>query len=258
MKTAIALWTYAWSSPEVLPVLESVGASGVDAVSVHPDQLLAMDDGLRAEFVAAVAGQGLGVTVHGHCNTTRADVDRVVGWIGDRLVNYTMDRCLVPSPTGKDNHLGRMAPALRDLRDATAGTAVRYGFEDFPLDCRICGDARVALGELLECDRYGILVDVGHQHIWRSAQPDGERPTVADCFADLPVPLVEVHLHDNDGRRDQHAPLGHGSLDAAAVLAVLRARDEDFVLTCEYAPGLCQERKDEVLAAACADAPTWR
>lgn len=33
--------------------------------------------------------------------------------------------------------------------------------------------------------------------------------------------LAEVHLHDNDGRDDQHLPLGEGTADFGAVLAVL-------------------------------------
>ncbi len=41
---------------------------------------------------------------------------------------------------------------------------------------------------------------------------------------------MHVHLHDNNGRRDEHLPLGEGSVDWATVIGKLAKLDVRYVL----------------------------
>jgi sugar phosphate isomerase/epimerase len=61
----------------------------------------------------------------------------------------------------------------------------------------------------------GICVDSGHCHL------NGlDVATVIRACGEL---LVETHFHDNHGQRDEHNPLGDGTIDWPAVIRALRA-----------------------------------
>jgi sugar phosphate isomerase/epimerase len=49
---------------------------------------------------------------------------------------------------------------------------------------------------------------------------------------------VEIHLHDNDGTKDQHGHFGFGSVDFREVAGALKALCFDGVCTIEVAPPL--------------------
>ncbi len=55
-------------------------------------------------------------------------------------------------------------------------------------------------------DGIGLALDVGHANL------NG----CLDCFLDRPA--AHFHLHDNDGMRDAHSPVGTGTIDFAAVM----------------------------------------
>lgn len=62
--------------------------------------------------------------------------------------------------------------------------------------------------------RFGLCLDVGHANVYA--------PTaVQSWIAVWGKRIRHVHLHDNDAKRDQHAPLGTGTLNPAAVLEEL-------------------------------------
>lgn len=73
------------------------------------------------------------------------------------------------------------------------------------------------------------LIDLGHAHIngW----------DLPGLIRKLRPRLCGLHIHDNDGLRDQHLPIGKGTIDWQPVFAEMRAianPDCEFIL--EYAP----------------------
>lgn len=73
------------------------------------------------------------------------------------------------------------------------------------------------------------LIDLGHAHIngW-------DLPAL---IRKLGPRLCAVHIHDNDGLKDQHLPIGKGTIDWQPVLAEMKAIPNpgcEFIL--EYAP----------------------
>ena len=74
--------------------------------------------------------------------------------------------------------------------------------------------------------RIGFCLDVGHQNSFSSTP----LPVWLDVLADF---IREVHLHDNDGSRDHHLPIGRGSIDFDLLFRRLRSNREFPILTLE-------------------------
>jgi sugar phosphate isomerase/epimerase len=72
----------------------------------------------------------------------------------------------------------------------------------------------VTILELSHLDRVGICLDLGHAHITVG---------VADALATLGERIVSVHMHDNNGSKDEHLWPGDGTIDWPAALASLKA-----------------------------------
>jgi sugar phosphate isomerase/epimerase len=53
------------------------------------------------------------------------------------------------------------------------------------------------------------------------------------AFADLPLTVRELHLHDNKGVNDNHMYLGYGTLPLPAVVKGLQKTNFDGVVTIE-------------------------
>jgi sugar phosphate isomerase/epimerase len=85
----------------------------------------------------------------------------------------------------------------------------------------------------------GILLDTGHVNMALNA-PWCQHRTVSDFIESLPAPVLEVHLHDNHGREDEHLPPGEGDADLRGMLALLLRRGFNGPVTLETdlnAPG---------------------
>ncbi|MHA1829406.1 MAG: sugar phosphate isomerase/epimerase family protein [Candidatus Heimdallarchaeaceae archaeon] len=55
-------------------------------------------------------------------------------------------------------------------------------------------------------DNIGIALDIGHAHLWG-------KDYIKKLFEEVGKYIIHTHLHDNDGTRDQHLPLGKGTVD---------------------------------------------
>lgn len=73
------------------------------------------------------------------------------------------------------------------------------------------------------------LIDVGHANLngW----------DIASAIYHVKDRLAGLHLHDNDGKSDQHLPVGEGTIDWSSIFDVLRTEQIDCELVLEYAPG---------------------
>ena len=73
---------------------------------------------------------------------------------------------------------------------------------------------------LLEGTEIGVCFDVGHAHV---------SGTMDSFFAHSPG-FVNVHIHDNRGERDEHLPIGDGSIDFQRVLEGLQGYTGKMVI----------------------------
>jgi sugar phosphate isomerase/epimerase len=75
----------------------------------------------------------------------------------------------------------------------------------------------------------GYLVDVGHAHIngWNI-------PILIEKVAPR---LLALHIHDNDGKGDQHLPIYQGTMEWESIFQAMTHCNADCEFILEYAPG---------------------
>jgi sugar phosphate isomerase/epimerase len=116
-----------------------------------------------------------------------------------------------PLPPG-DNDARSLRRSLDALAEPAAASGVRLAFEVIPNDL----STPEALADLVTGEdafgEAGVCLDVGHAHLMGG---------VAEAAETLSGAIVTTHVHDNDGRDDQHlVPFG-GSIDWPAALTAL-------------------------------------
>lgn len=84
----------------------------------------------------------------------------------------------------------------------------------------------VALLDSLPASNVGFCLDLGHQNAFAATPLEG-------WLKALGPRLREVHLHDNSGRRDDHDPIGSGSVPFPALFAYLVEKGLRPVITLE-------------------------
>lgn len=73
---------------------------------------------------------------------------------------------------------------------------------------------------------WGFCLDVGHQHSF-------SKTPLATWVEALGEFLKEVHVHDNSGNRDDHLPVGQGSIDFPSFFGLLQTRRLTPLITLE-------------------------
>lgn len=74
---------------------------------------------------------------------------------------------------------------------------------------------------------FPVVLDAGHAHL--SGTTDGFMRTLADSVA-------EVHVHDNEGTRDQHLAIGSGSVDFTSLRLLFFRPNVLFTVESVYSP----------------------
>ncbi|NIP34508.1 MAG: TIM barrel protein [Thermoplasmata archaeon] len=186
-----------------------------------------LDTGERARVKDLAADLGLEISLHaGDCDLLTLDPG---------FLRYSEDRILTEAELARDlgavylnTHLGfpermvrpgkslwadehfdfqrRVAEAVRHVARVADATGVRILYEN---TYRLIEPLMEAINEC-SSPNVGFLLDVGHANI-----AGGVRELHSTMSRK--GKLFALHLHDNDGRWDQHAPLGSGTLDLEGI-----------------------------------------
>ncbi|MBN1246538.1 MAG: hypothetical protein JXC32_02715 [Anaerolineae bacterium] len=239
MDLGLATWPWVWEDDEALVVLLADAKGwGCTMVSFHPQQLLDMTEAGRRSVADQVEALDLGVTIHGNCRQTPETIVSTAALFGRRLRAYTFDAAMVPEPRGYVYDAKRAAQVLAWALEATEAVSAFVGMEDLPLDAVAVEAFATALAPVLVAPRVGILIDIGHMHLRRTQGPCFGGRSIDAYFARVPLPIVECHVHDNDGYQDAHRHLGEGTLPVDAVAAAVAAHAPGAICTIEVAPAL--------------------
>lgn len=237
MRYAIAIWNYCWEPAGLEDWIADFAAHGYDTISLGGGQFAHLAPADVARVADTLRDGGLFATVHGTCDMDPASMRMMVEGLGDRLLCFTMDSSKQEDSRGTLHNPLRIAAALAHLQKLTEGTGTLIGVEDFPLDTMALAHFAPELGSVYEHPRTGMLVDIGHMHLRMKRSPYFSGLTVREYFERLPCRLVEVHVHDNNGERDEHGHLGMGTVPFGETAATLRDTGFDGVCTIEIAPG---------------------
>ncbi|MDW5561625.1 MAG: sugar phosphate isomerase/epimerase family protein [Methanomassiliicoccus sp.] len=110
--------------------------------------------------------------------------------------------------------------SLRRLDRLSRELGVKIGLENMPRSLFSMGTTPEALVQLAEGTEMGFCLDVGH------ANTMGLLPQ----FMDLKPRLVNLHVHDNQGKFDEHLPIGDGTVDFDLVVSKLADYGGRFVI----------------------------
>jgi sugar phosphate isomerase/epimerase len=104
----------------------------------------------------------------------------------------------------RDNDAGAAAQSLEAIADVCASTGIQLALEIIPNTLSTAGALLDWLSGERELGRTGVCMDVGHAHL------TGGAPEAIELLSGY---LVTTHLHDNDGRGDDHLVPFDGTLD---------------------------------------------
>ena len=80
--------------------------------------------------------------------------------------------------------------------------------------------------EAIDSPLLGYCMDAGHGHLF------SEVPLV-EWIEDLGARLMEIHIHDNHRRADEHLPLGQGNIDFPAIFSRIKRKRLQPIYTIE-------------------------
>ncbi|NQU36502.1 MAG: sugar phosphate isomerase/epimerase [Actinobacteria bacterium] len=258
IKCAVSVWNFGEEGVTLPQLVREFADMGYDGMSFLPHQITTLDDVGAAELRDVLDERGLFTTVHGASTDSRDMVACVLEVLEARIVNLTFDAAMTSTSVGTFYDTERMTALLRDVEELSRGTELAFGIEDFPLDARALDHYREHLTPLLECPRFGMLLDIGHlnlrctQNAYFSAQSESE------YIANAPLRIIEVHVHDNDGTRDSHGHFGFGNIDFVAVARGLVDTGFDGISTIEICPAFHQSTPAASRPYAKLDLDQWR
>jgi len=238
MRYAIATWCYREKGVSLLDLVVELADVGFDGVSFLPAQILELDDAGARGLGAVMDERDLCATVHGSFAMAPCDAVRIIDVLGARLYAMTFDAAKTQSSIGALFDAKEMAGLLSELARESRGTPLLFGVEDFPLDTAALEHYRKDLEPILDCERYGMLIDIGHFNIRTRTHDYYRGKDPEEYLRGAGRRIIEIHVHDNDGKRDSHGPLGSGNADFEAVAKGLRAIGFDGVSTIEICPAL--------------------
>ena len=245
MKIGIALYSLGHE------LVEEFAGMGFEAVSVrvHEERFRSHMDAL----VRSARDRDLTVTVHGKVNPGNFDcvrelVERLEGRVHSVLTDV---------PVEDVDGVERLRPdELLAFREFFEEKGIYFGFEDLPLNSEELEahfDDAVGNSPWL-----GVLLDIGHLNVrLRNAAGPGWEDLDA-VIGSIPVPIRELHVHDNAGDRDSHAPIGYGNNRFEEVARALARVGFDGVSTIEIVPRICGMDLAECKREAGKSLETWK
>lgn len=132
------------------------------------------------------------------------------------------------APETAEHRLALCADSLRELCPHAERHRVGIALENMPPGYPGTGARELlALVESIGAPSLGLTFDTGHAHMAGS---------VEKMLAEMAPRVVHFHLHDNDGRFDQHVPIPFGTIDWEGFQRVFRTMNFAAPLLLECSP----------------------
>lgn len=232
MRKCITVWNYAGDE---LANARKFHALGFDAVSWLGSHFVNMTEDEDEQLAALLRETQMQFTVHSRlpdpdqpeaCQAFSKEMERAAAWQQKYglMHSYTFDFWFEV-----DKLLPYLSEALSTFRD----TDTMIACEDIPLNKRQLERFERILKPR---DRFGILLDAGHMNIRQRCMELIEPEDFITSIQALPLPIIELHLHDNKSYKDEHKHLGYGNLPLDAIIIGLKRKRFDGYVTIEIVP----------------------
>lgn len=121
----------------------------------------------------------------------------------------------------EDMAMRRAKLAMKAIESAGEEYGVRLAIENMPGFPFFLGKTAEALADIVSGTDLGICFDIGHAHTM------GQIEAMVETFGDR---IVNVHIHDNHGQKDEHLTIGDGDIDFPGVLRLLHGYRGNFII----------------------------
>ena len=118
-----------------------------------------------------------------------------------------------------EQSLKTWAPLVARAEEEGLVIAVENVFEEAPHTLK-------ALVEGIGSESFRVCFDIGHFHLF-------SRLPLAEWYEALKDYLVELHLHDNHGREDDHLAIGEGKIDFDLLFETIKGHPNPLIYTLE-------------------------
>jgi sugar phosphate isomerase/epimerase len=148
----------------------------------------------------------------------------------------------------------RLYPYLLYAVKSFRGSNTRICCEDYPLNSGETG----TLNGLEREPHFGILIDLGHMYLRLHKIGDTSLSALRKALEMLPLPIFELHIHSNDGQKDDHYFISVENTFLNSWAGEVKAFGFDGIATLECVPGwhnLTGQIGDEVVLR---DLNTWK
>lgn len=260
-RIGIAIWNF--EGEKLGPKLRSFAEMGYAAASINNRALDSLSNDEESEAANVADEYDLALTFHGGLDQTPAiaRAERIVRW-HERTGRVACSSYDTPHVTVTEG-VRRADPEpilgiLEEVLSVFAGTGISVLLED----CPIYPEQIPHLQELKERHPHlGVLVDLGHMNL-RLREPKHDpqplRPGAVEAYLKgIPSEIVELHVHSNDGTKDQHAPPYAPNADMVTAARVLREIGFDGISTIELVPKWCGMPPEEIIPACRRSLEYW-
>lgn len=115
----------------------------------------------------------------------------------------------------------RARAAMRVLDRFVDGRDVRLAIENMPNVPFFLGRTAEQLASIVDGTDLGICFDIGH------ANTAGQIDAMIDTFGDR---IINIHIHDNHGEKDEHLTIGDGAIDFEHVVRRLSGYRGNWII----------------------------
>lgn len=242
MRVGVATWGI--EGGDIVAKAERFAELGFGAVSFYPPQFAEVND--RIDDLAGVLDRhDVEATFHlgvgaADGKDEAPDLEGQFALIARCQEKSGRVRCatfdpgyFLESQVGKFFALDATVAALKLALGTLSPHGIQVGIETWLISMQL--DQLQEIKERVGDDRLGLLLDIGHLNIGLHT---GELK-VSSCeeyISQQPFRIIELHVHDNDGVKDEHWPLGKGNLDLGRMMGAIVQTRFDGVATVEVMP----------------------
>lgn len=115
----------------------------------------------------------------------------------------------------------RAKASIRTIDRTASELGLAVAIENMPNLPFFLGRTAESLASLVDGTDLGVCFDIGH------ANTTGQIDGMIDTFGDR---IVNVHIHDNNGVRDEHLTIGDGSIDFGHVIGRLSQYGGNYII----------------------------
>lgn len=268
MTDLVGIATWNFREGTLAQRIDTFARMGFNAVSLIAGDACALCDGKAADVDKVIEKHSLAVAVHAGFMVgdklvpdyvLLSDFEMYMDWNEKtgalHTVNY--DAALISEGGERRYDAESMCRTLKKMLSMSNGEGFSVGVEDWPRN----REQLEHTADLASYSHFGILIDIGHMNMRiREEQGDGGPFPVkaAQHYLDsVDLPVNELHIHNNNGIKDQHAPLGSGNADMAAIAEMLRRKGVTCISTIEIVPAWSGLSEEEGLKAAEESLALW-